>query len=51
MFALELSNAAFGRTKPGDASRGHVEEDGGILLLWRSSAYNAAGGFECERTD
>ena len=49
MFALELYNDASGRIKPGDASRARDVEGGGILLLWRSSAYNEAGGSECER--
>ena len=49
MFALGQYNDASGRTKPSGASRARDGDDGGILLLWRSSASNAAGGSECER--
>ena len=49
MFALGQYNAASVRTKLKDASLERVVEDGGILLLLRSSASNAAGGSECER--
>ena len=49
MLGREQYNDASGRIKPGDASRARDVEGGGILLLWRSSAYNEAGGSECER--
>ena len=49
MFALGQYNDAFVRTKPGGASRARDDDDGAIWRLSRSSACNAAGGFECER--
>ena len=49
MFALGQYNDASGRTKPGDASRARDGDDGGTLLLWRSSACREAGGSGCER--
>ena len=49
MFGRGPSSDASGRTKPSGASLERVVEDGGILLLWQSSAYNEAGGSGCER--
>ena len=49
MFALGQYNDASGRTKPGGGSRARDGDDGGTWPRSRSSAYNAAGGFECER--
>ena len=49
MFALELYNDASGRTKLKGGSRALDVEGGGTWRLSRSSAYNEAGGFECER--
>ena len=49
MFALGQYNAASGRTKLKGGSRARGGDDGGTWPRSRSSAYNAAGGFECER--
>ena len=49
MFALGQSSDASGRTKPGGGSRARDGDGGAIWRLSRSSACNAAGGFECER--
>ena len=51
MLGREQYNDASGRTKPGDASRARDGDDGAIWRLSRSSAYNEAGGSECERID